>query len=213
MSKKQKKKRIKDRLAKKRGRKKPKKKIPPPQSKKQTDPQVLNNMMLATIPLSELEEMRDIEFDKEKLDTYLESEKKASEKKPLDFIREGVKIVLTPEILQTVQERFLEIVQKRNPPEHVAVSIDAYFRLLSMGISPEFIPMFFFIFARQVKNHPLSDDPKIWKYIVDFLPKKVVSPDEKQTLLLPGAEKRDTPEEKKEEEKRDERYPHIILPK
>ena len=93
------------------------------------------------------------------------------------------------------------------------MSIDAYFRILAMGISPEFIPMFFFIFARQVKNRPLSDDPKIWKYIVDFLPKKVVAPDEKQTLVVPGKEKTESKKQEKEEEKRDERYPHIILPK
>jgi hypothetical protein len=169
-------------------------------------------MMLATIPLSELEDLRNITFDEEKIGSYLESAKTAPEQKPLDFIREGVKTVLSHEILQTIQERFVDILNKKKPPEHIAMSIDAYFRILSMGISPEFIPMFFFIFARQVKNHPLSDDPKIWKYIVDFLPKKVVSPDEKQTLLVPGDEKKERSEQK-EEEKRDERYPHIILPK
>jgi hypothetical protein len=79
-----------------------------------------------------------------------------------------------------------------------------------MGILPEYIPMFIFLFAKQVKNHPLSDDPKIWKCIVDFLPKKVVTPEEGQTLIVPGREKS---EEKKEKEERDERYPHIIIPK
>ena len=212
MGKKTKKKKVRDRLAKKRGKKKPKKKIPPPSSKKRIKPEVLNNMMLATLPLSEIEELRDIEFDKEKLQTYLEDAKEAPEQQPIDFIRNGIKNVITSDLLTMIKERLAPIVEKREAPDHLLLSIDAYFRLLIMNIYPEYIPMFIFIFARQVKNHPLSDDPKIWKYIMDFLPKKIVSPEEKQTLIAPGSEKTQ-PMKGDEEEKRDERYPHIILPK
>ena len=211
MSKKTKKKRVKDRLAKKRGKKKQKKKIPPPTSKKRIEPEVLNNMMLATLSLSDLEELRDIEFDNAKLDEYLKSAKEEPAQKSIDFIRKGIRNTITPDVLNKIKERFVSIVEKEEASEQLLLSLDTYFKLLALGILPEYIPLFLILFAKQVKNHPLSDDPKIWKYIMDFLPKKVVTPEEKQTLLVPGS---DQPEEKKkEEEKRDERYPHIILPK
>lgn len=211
MSKKTKKKRVKDRLAKKRGKKKQKKKIPPPTSKKRIEPEVLNNMMLATLSLSDLEELRDIEFDNAKLDEYLKSAKEEPEQKPVDFIRKGIRNTITPNVLNKIKECFVSIVENREAPEQLLLSLDAYFRLLALGMLPEYIPLFLILFAKQVKNHPLSDDPKIWKYIMDFLPKKVVTPEEKQTLLVPGIKQPE--EKKKEEEKRDKRYPHIILPK
>lgn len=210
MSKKTKKKRVKDRLAKKRGKKKQKKKIPPPTSKKRIEPEVLNNMMLATLSLSDLEELRDIEFDNAKLDEYLKSANEEPEQKPVDFIRKGIRNTITPDVLNKIKECFVSIVEKREAPEQLLLSLDAYFRLLALGMLPEYIPLFLILFAKQVKNHPLSDDPKIWKYIMDFLPKKVVTPEEKQTLLVPGIKQ---PEMKEKEEKRDKRYPHIILPK
>ena len=211
MSKKTKKKRVKDRLAKKRGKKKQKKKIPPPTSKKRIEPEVLNNMMLATLSLSDLEELRDIEFDNAKLDEYLKTSKEEPEQKSIDFIRKGIRNTITPDVLNKIKERFVSIVEKEEASEQLLLSLDTYFKLLALGMLPEYIPLFLILFAKQVKNHPLSDDPKIWKYIMDFLPKKVVTPEEKQTLLVPGSEQPE--EKKKEEEKRDERYPHIILPK
>lgn len=211
MSKKTKKKRVKDRLAKKRGKKKQKKKITPPMSKKRIEPEVLNNMMLATLSLSDLEELRDIEFDNAKLDEYLKSAKEEPEQKSIDFIRKGIRNTITPDVLNKIKERFVSIVEKEEASEQLLLSLDTYFKLLAFGMLPEYIPLFLILFAKQVKNHPLSDDPKIWKYIMDFLPKKVVTPEEKQTLLVPGSKQPE--EKKKEEEKRDERYPHIILPK
>ena len=210
MGKKTKKKRVRDRLAKKRGKKKPKKKIPPPTSKKRIKQEAINNLMLATIPLANIEALRDMEFDSEKLTTYLESARKEPEQQPIDFIRNGIKNVITPDFLNQINKRFVAVIEKKETPQQLLLSIDAYSKLFSMGILPEYIPMFIFLFAKQVKNHPLSDNPKIWKCIVDFLPKKVVTPEEVQTLVVPGREKL---EEKKEEEERDERYPHIIIPK
>jgi hypothetical protein len=212
MSKKAKKKRIIDRLAKKRGKKKPKRKIPPPTSKKRATEDMLNRMMLATLSLSELEEMRDVTFSAEKLDAYLSKAKDEPEQEPILFVRNGIAQSITPEFLETVKERSLAIAERKETPQQILVSINAYFRLLAMGIHPEFIPFFLMLFAKQVKNHPLSDNPKIWKCIVDFLPRKVVAPDEKQTIIVPGQEQ-PPQQEKKEEDKRDERYPHIILPK
>jgi hypothetical protein len=211
MGKKNKKKRIKDRLAKKRGKKKPKRKIPPPSSKKKITEDMLNRMMLATLPLTSLEELRDVSFDNDKLNACLKNAKEEEETEPIIFIRKGIEQSITPEFLNTIKDRLLEIADKKEIPQQLLVSIDAYFRLLGMGVRPEFIPLFIMLFARQVKDHPLSDDPRIWKYIVDFLPKKVISPDEQQTIVVPGQQQQ--PTEKKEEDKRDERYPHIILPK
>jgi hypothetical protein len=213
MGKKNKKKRIKDRLAKKRGKKKPKRKIPPPISKKKNTEEMLNRMMFATIPLAALEELRDVSFPDDKVDGYLRKAKEEEETEPILFVRKGIEETITQEFLNTVKERFLGIVEKKEATQQLLLSIDAYFRLLSMGVRPEFIPLFMMLFARQVKNHPLSDDPKIWKYIVDFLPKKVVSPDEQQTIVVPGQAQQQQEQEQKDEEKRDERYPHIILPK
>ncbi len=210
MGKKTKKKRVRDRLAKKRGKKKPKKKIPPPTSKKGIKQEAINNLMLATIPLANIEALRDMEFDSEKLTTYLESARKEPEQQPIDFIRNGIKNVITPDFLNQINKRFVAVIEKKEASQQSLLSINAYSKLFSMGILPEYIPMFIFLFAKQVKNHPLSDDPKIWKCIMDFLPKKVVTPEEGQTLIVPGREKL---EEKKEEEKRDKRYPHIIIPK
>lgn len=212
MGKKHKKKRVKDRLAKKRGQKKPKRKIPPPSSKKKMTEDMLNRMMLATLPLASLEELRDVSFDADRVDGYLTSAKDEEETEPILFVRKGIEQSLTTDFLMTVRDRLLGVVESKSAPEQLLASIDAYFRLLAMGIRPEFIPLFLMLFARQVKDHPLSDNPKIWKYIVDFLPKKVVSPDEQKTILVPGQETKQEPE-KKDEDERDERYPHIILPK
>ncbi|TES91461.1 MAG: hypothetical protein E3J87_07770 [Candidatus Cloacimonadota bacterium] len=208
MSKKTKKKRVRDRLAKRRGKKRIKKKIPPKISKKKVEPEVLNNMMLATIPLADTEELRNIEFDKEKLNKYLESARKEPEQKPIDFIKKGIRNVITPDFLKKTKERLAATVEKKEASEQMLYSISAFYRLLAMGILPEHIPMFLILFAKQVKKHPLSDDPKLWRYIMDFLPKKVVSPEEEKTLVVPEIAKSE-----KKEEKRDERYPHIILPK
>ena len=212
MGKKAKKKRVIDRLAKKRGKKKPKRKIPPPTSKKKTTEDMLNRMMFATLPLSELEELRDVAFSAEKVDAYLGKAKDEPETEPILFVRNGIAQSITLEFLETVKDRFLAMAERKETPQQILVSINAYFRLLGMGVRPEFIPFFLILFAKQVKNHPLSDNPKIWKYIVDFLPKKVVAPDEKQTIIVPG-QQQPSQQEKKEEDKRDERYPHIILPK
>lgn len=213
MGKKNKKKRVKDRLAKKRGLKKPKRKIPPPTSKKKNTEDILNRMMLATLPLSDIEELRDISFPADRLESYLKRVKEGAETEPILFVRKGIEESATPEFLNSIRDRLLGIAENKETPQQLLVSIDAYFRLLGMGVRPEFIPLLMLLFARQVKDHPLSDDPKIWKYIVDFLPKKVVSPDEQTTILVPGQEQAQQQQEKKEEDKRDERYPHIILPK
>ena len=67
--------------------------------------------------------------------------------------------------------------------------------------------MFVFLFARQVKQHPLSDDARIWKYIMDYLPKKVIAPEKTEGIVqVKPIESEQT------EEKRDEHYPHIVLP-
>jgi len=211
MRKKIKRKRVKDRLAKKRGVKKTKKKIPPPKSKKTISPEILNNLMMNTFLLGNLEGLRDIKFDEEKLTVYLNSTKNAPEQKPIDFIRDGIKTTLTQEIFGKVNGILSKSAQEKDEQEQVLIAIDAYFKILQMHISPEFIPMFAILFARQVKLHPLSDDPKIWKYIMDFLPKKVVAPQGEKNIIIPGKQKET--EKEKQQEKRDERYPHIVLPK
>jgi hypothetical protein len=212
VSKRAKKKRVRDRLAKKKAKKKTKKKVPPPTSKKKTDSNMLNNMLMSTVPLLELEVLRDITFDQEKLTTYLQKAQTAPEQQPIDFLRNGIKTVITDEVLDNIRNRFSGLLAKKDEPEHILLSVNAYFKLIDMGITPEYIPLFLFLFAKQVKHHPLSDDAKIWKYIIDFVPKKVVAPDEQSTIIVPGKQK---PEEKKEkeEDKRDEKYPHIILPR
>jgi len=213
MSRKAKKKKVRDRLAKKRGKRKKKKKIIPPQkSKKKIEPEVLNNLMLATLPLSEIEELRDVEFDNEKLTAYLESAKKASEQEPIDFIRNGIKNVLTQDVFDKINEHLVAIVKEKKRSREILIGIDAYFKLLAMEISAEYLPMFVLFFAKHVKNHPLADNPKIWKYIMDFLPKKVLSPEGQRTIVTPNDLKPTEGQRQKKEEKRDQRYPHIIIP-
>ncbi len=211
MSKKAKHKRVKDKLAKKRGAKKTKKKTPPPQTKKTLSPEVINNLLMSTLPLANLKHLVNINFDQEKLTKYLQTAIDSPDQKPIDFIRGGIKIILTRQIFDTINNILAAIAQKKDEKQEVLVAIDAYFKLLYIRISPEFIPVFVFLFAKQVKLHPLSDDPKIWKYIMNFLPKKVVAPEQKETIIVPGKQKQQ--HEEKQIEKRDERYPHIILPK
>lgn len=217
MAKKAKKKKIKDRLARKRGRrkkkrKKQKKKTPPPSSKNNINAERLNKMMLSTIPLSELEELRDIEFDKKKMDDFLKSAKKAPKQEPIEFIRSGIRRVMTQNILEKINKRFLKIYNQDETPKYILQALDSYYKLSQMGITPEYIPAFILFFIMQAKNRPLADDPKIWKYIMDFLPKKIVSPENQQTIVTPDGEKKEKPEEKPKKEKRDEKYPHIIIP-
>lgn len=217
MAKKSKKKKIKDRLAKKRGRrkkkrKKQKKKPPPSSSKNKINAEQLNKMMLATIPIAQLEEIRDIEFDEKTMDGFLEAAQKAPEQEPIEFIRSGIRRVMTENILEKINKRLLDIYNKGKPPKQILAALDSYFQLSQMGITPEFIPAFVFLFAKQAKERPLADDTKIWKYIMDFLPKKIVSPDEQKTILTPDDVKKKTPKKEPKKEKRDEKYPHIIIP-
>lgn len=207
MNRKRKKKKVKEHLAKKRGMKKTKKKIPQARSKK-VKPEVLNNMLLSTLLLAGIEELRDIEFDNEKLTAYLESEKKLPEQKPIDFIRKGIRTVLTPAGFKEINDRLIIMLKKKETHEQILIAIDGYFRILAMGIAPEFIPLFIHRFANQIKKHPLADNPKIWKYISDFVPKRIVSSKDEEALVTQKIER-----QKEDEEKRDENYPHIILPK
>jgi|GEM_PF-2754587 len=211
MKKKTKRKRVKDKLAKRRGFKKTKRKIPPPKSKKTVSPEILNNLMMSTLPLANLEGLRDIKFNEEKLTVFLNSAKTAPEQKPIDFIRNGIRATLTQEIFRKVNGILSKNAQEKDEQEQVLIAIDAYFKVLNMRISPEFIPMFAILFARQVKTHPLSDDPNIWKYIMNFLPKKVLAPKEEETVIIPGTQTQK--EQGKQTEAHDKRYPHIILPK
>ena len=172
--------------------------------------------------LAEMEEFSTLHIDGDLLTQYLEDAKKRGMSEPNLFLQEGIDHVMTVSFLEKVKE-FLNAYHEKSMTsaknEDRAKAVTARFVLgwLEQGLPPSEIPFFFTLFLRDVKNHPLADTGQIWKLIRPFLPPRIVAPDRRiqsdaPSILASSPGPAPSKEEKKEE-KRDKRYPHIILPR
>lgn len=175
-----------------------------------------------SVRLTEREEFESLHFDRDLLTRYLKDTQKRGVKEPRLFLQEGVAEVETVSFLEEAKDRLRAYLEKKrmdHPPmtdrkstenEERESATTARFVLgwLDHPIRASEIPFFITLFLRDVKDHPLADTGQIWKLIQPFLPSRIVTPDKQSLLTQPPS----SPEEKEPKEKRDRRYPHIILP-
>ena len=207
-----KKKKVMDKLARKRGQRaaqsRLKHKKPPKTGKKRrklTDEErvaVEGALQRSPILLS-APEFVGVHFDREKLTGYLEDVKAREPEDPEEFLSRGIERVADEEFVSEVKMRLARHIQE-NEEDDTFSSYCARVVLFFTGALKELakIPFFAAIFVRDVKDHPLSDNPIIWKLLSTYLPSRIVKPEE---------EREPSDEEKKV--KRSEKFPHLVLPK
>jgi len=161
--------------------------------------------------LAEREEFKALHFDQDLLALYLKDVEKREIKEPRLFLQEGVQSVVTISFLEEAKERLRSYHEgKKNEDEEGATTAQFILKWLEQELPPSEIPFFLSLFLKDVKNHPLSDRGQVWKLIQPFLPSRIETP---QSGILLSERSSPPSKEKEEVEERDERYPHIILPK
>jgi len=205
------KKKVMDKLARKRGQKtaqsRLKHKKPPKVSKKRrrlTDEErmAVEEALRRSPILLSAPEFVEFHFDPEKLTGYLEDVKARKLEDPEEFLSRGIERVADEEFLSEVKMRLMRHIQE-NEEEDVFSSYCARVVLFFAGALKELakIPFFVALFVRDVKGHRLSDNPIIWKLLSTYLPSRIVKPEE---------ESKSSDEEKNV--KRSLKYPHLVLP-
>jgi hypothetical protein len=174
-----------------------------------------------SVLLAQKEEFSSIHFDQDLLSRFLKNIIKRGEEDPKIFIKEGINEISTISFLEEIKVQLNIYSQKKNDEERVwAITARFVLGWLNQGLPPSEIPFFHSIFLRDVKANPLSESGHIWKLLKPFLPTRILSSE--STLTKPGAtglitdplsppKESERPEDEKEE--KDDRYPHIILPK
>jgi len=100
-----------------------------------------------------------------------------------EFVFEGVKRGLIPVLYSLIVEKLGKYIEShKNSEESTLVSITIL--LLSKRIPPEKIPFFQGLFIKTALNTPYAENPKIWKLLYPFLPKKVEKT-EKSGIIAP----------------------------
>ena len=208
---KKKKKKVIDKLARKRGQRavqsRLKHKKPPKISKKRrrlTDEEraaVEEALQRSPILLS-APEFVEAHFDLEKLTGYLEDVKARKLEDPEEFLERGIEKVADEEFVSEIKMRLARHIQVNEGDDTFSsycAKVVLFFTGALKGLAK--IPFFAALFVRDVKDHPLSDDPIIWKLLCTYLPSRIVKPEE---------EKEPSGEGKRV--KRSEKFPHLVLP-
>lgn len=205
------KKKLADKLARKRGRRtaesRMKRKKPPKVSKKS---QELNDderraaeaaLMRSPLLLSS-PELDPISLDSERLTEYLEDVKSRGVDDSQEFLSRGLRELADEELLSSVKlglTRFIESHREEDP--EFALSASLVLSLMDRMEDLSSIPFFVVLFVREVKKHPMVDDPVVWKLVSPYLPSRIVTPE---------TEPKPTADESRFEKSKE--YPHLILP-
>lgn len=137
-------------------------------------------ILLKTYSLAWTYDFINVNFRKDKVDEYLK--KFLEEDEGLDkiaFLKEGIKFSLTPLILELIIEKLERFIKNQKDEELVKIS-SVILELLKKGYAPWDIPFFLGIFVRQIFQHPLSFNKKIFDIIYEFIPKKIENPEDKK---------------------------------
>ena len=212
---KKKKKRVKERLARKRGMRaaqsRQRRKKPPKISKKTAnlsdEERRAAEIGLARSPLllSALE-FTDFHFDSERLASYLEDVKSSELKDSEEFLSRGLAELVDEEFVAEVRLRLSHHMQtQRDEDPQSAFSASLVFSLMDKVKELYTIPFFAAFFVRDVKEHPLADDPLIWELLSPYLPSRIVKPEDEK--------KKEEEVAQEEEPQKSKEYPHLILPK
>lgn len=209
---KKKKKKVIDKLARKRGQRtaqsRLKRKGVPKVSKKApnlTDEQkqaaevaLMRSPLLLSLP-----EFDTIRLDGERLTQYLEDVKGRGLADHQEFLSAGLRNLVDEELttkIRLVLSRFIQSNQEDSPGS--ALSASLVLSLMDRMEDLASIPFFALLFVRDVKDHPMADDPVIWKLVSPYLPSRIVKPEEEAGM----------PERKGAFEKSKE-FPHIVVPR
>lgn len=140
----------------------------------------IEEIFLKTYSLAWTYDFINVNFRKDRVDEYLkgfiEEDKKVDK---MVFIRDGVKFSLTPLILELIVEK-LERFKKNQKDDELIKIAGLILEFLKKGVAPWDIPFFSGIFVRQVFQHPLSMNQRIFELIYEFIPKKIVNPEDKK---------------------------------
>lgn len=208
---KKKKKKVMDKLARKRGQRaaqsRLKHKKPPKTSKKRrrlTDEErvAVEEALRKSPILLSAPEFVGVHFDPEKLTRYLEDVKSRELEDPEEFLSKGIEQVADEEFLSEIKMRLTRHIQE-NEEDDALSSHCARVVLFFTGTLKELakIPFFAALFVRDVKGHPLSDNPIIWKLLSTYLPSRIVKPEEESE-----------PSDEEKNVKKSLKYPHLVLP-
>jgi hypothetical protein len=209
---KKRKKKIADRLAKKRGiraaesrlkRKKPprrSKKAPPmtDDEKQATEVALMRSPLLLSLP-----QLDRIHLNSERLTEYLQDVKERPVENTQEFLRRGLRRVADGELLANVRlglSHYIEAHGEEDPSSFLSASL--VLTLMEKMDDLAHIPFFAALFVREVKNHPMADEPVIWKLISPLLPSRIVKPEEDVEAV-----EEDAPFERSKE------FPHIVVPR
>jgi hypothetical protein len=171
--------------------------------------------------LAQNEEFGSIHFDQDLLDRFLKKIIKRGEEDPKLFIKEGINEVSTITFIEETKDQLSICAGKKNNEER-ELAITARFVLgwLNQGLPPSEIPFFHSIFLRDVKANPQSDSGQIWKLLKPFLPNRILAPETALTkpaatglITDPHSPPKESDRSEEEKEEKDDRYPHILLPK
>jgi hypothetical protein len=210
MAKKKNKKKVADRLARKRGKRtaesRLKRKRMPKAGKKETDlgeeeRRVAEIALLRSPMILSSPDFSGVELDRSKMTEYLEEVRTKSLGDSREFLSAGVKRLVDSQMSEEIRVKLANHVETRkeeNPESALCASV--VLSLMERLTDLSAIPFFMALFVRDVKNHPLADDPVIWNLLSPFLPSRIVKPEEEK-----GAE--DGAGFAKSE-----KYPHIVLP-
>jgi hypothetical protein len=211
MAKKKNRKKVADRLARKRGKRtaesRLKRKRMPKTSRKETglgeeERRVAEIALMRSPMILSSPDFSGVELDRSKMTEYLEEVKTKNLEDSREFLSAGLKRLVDSQMLEEIRAKLANHVeaQKDENPES-ALCASVVLSLAERLTDLSGIPFFMALFIRDVKNHPLADDPVIWKLLTPFLPSRIVKPEEEK-----GAEE-DAGFAKSE------KYPHIVLPK
>ncbi len=211
MAKKKNRKKMTDRLARKRGKRtaesRLKRKKMPKASKKRADlddeqKRIAEIALVRSPMILSSPGFAGIQLDSAKVTEYLEDVRKRGIEDPREFLSEGVNRLVDKEILKEIAVKLADHVEaEREENPESALSASVVLSLMENMSDLSVIPFFMALFVRDVKDHPLADDPAIWKLLSPFVPARIVKPKE---------------EKEAEDEAgfaRSEKYPHLLLPK
>lgn len=202
-------KKVVDRLAKKRGKRsvesKLKHKKPPKVSKKAMSKEqkdaAIQSINESSLLLS-APQFAELHFDTARLTRYLEEVKAGGIETPEEFVREGLPKVVDDEFLANVRlalSGYVAIHKEEDPRS--ALSASLVLAIIGKGKDFLAVPFFVALFVREVKNHPFADDPAVWKLLSAFFPSRIVKPEQESK-----------PAEEKDAPGKSEKYPHLVLP-
>jgi len=217
------KKKVMDRLAKKRGRMTAKSRLkhrkPPKVSRKgrrlTDEERQAAEVGLARSPLLlSTQAFAEIHFDSEKLEQYLQDVKASDLEDSGEFLSKGLRQLADEDFLSDVKLRLAQYIRTQeedDPGSAFSASLVLSFAEKVKDLSA--IPFFAALLVKEVKNHPMAEDPSIWKLLAPYLPSRIVKPQEglkPQQGLRPQEGLKPAGEEKNTE--RSKKYPHLVLP-